>query len=301
MNLIPLLAGFIALPGLPSIGFAQPTQVPEIADLETTSIISVTRSGDSAGRTVVLIPGLASSAQVWNETALALQQYDLRIIQVAGFGGAAKFDADGLYTDAIADALHKHLTDTPGKNPVIVGHSLGGYVAMKAALLDGTPIEELVIVDSVPFLAGIFMPGATPEQAQQAAPRFAQQMASMTREDFDQQQNASLSRLVKDKAFQDTLANWAAASDQSTVATAIGELLAADLRDDISDIEAKITVLVAHDKAMGISVEQVRDMYSAQYALSPDHQVIVVEQSLHFIMIDQTAVFLKNLENALSE
>ena len=298
-NLIPFLAALLIVCGFGSSGLAQPVQEYEVANEAKAGIISVSRSGNSEGRTVVLIPGLASSADVWKETVDALVEYDLRIVQVAGFAGSAKFEADGLYTDAIAAAVNEHLADVPGVSPVVVGHSLGGFVALKAALMDGTPIEELVIVDSLPFLAAAFMPGATPELAAQSAPQFAQQMANMPREDFDRQQIAGLARLVKDMEFRETLANWAAASDQSTVAMAIGELLAADIREDISKIKAEVTVLAAHDKAMGISVEQINEMYSAQYASVPNHEIVVIEGSLHFVMIDQTAVFLESLKKVL--
>jgi len=292
-------AGVVVLCGFHTNGLAQSIQESEAVVEDSTVVISVTRSGDHEGRTVVLVPGLASSADVWIETVDTLQEYDLRIVQVAGFAGATKFETDGDYTDSVAEAINNHLVVVPGVSPVVVGHSLGGFVALKAALIDGTPIEELVIVDSLPFLAEAFMPGATPDQAAQSAPRFAQQMASMPREDFDRQQVAGLSRLVKDKEYQETLAQWATASDQSTVATAIGELLAADLRDDIAEVKADVLVLAAHDKVMGISTEQIREMYSSQYASVPNHQIVVVEESLHFIMVDQTDLFLESLRKVL--
>ncbi len=293
--------GVLVVGGLLSVGIAQPANDHAMAVQAATGIISVTRSGDAEGRTVVLIPGLASGSDVWTSTAGAFQEYDLRIVQVAGFAGAAPFETDETYTDAIADAVNKHLIDSPGADPVVVGHSLGGFVALKAALADETPITELVIVDSLPFLAGLFMPGATPEQAAQMAPAFAQQMADMPRKSFDQQQLAGLARLVKDKPYQSVLADWSKASDQATVATAVGELLAADLREDIAQIEAEITVLVAHDKMMGVPVTQVRDLFAGQYAAAPDAQVVVIEESLHFIMVDQTTLFHETLDSALTD
>ena len=249
-SLISALAGIVIVSGFVSNGIALPVYEPNLTPAATAAveIISVTRSGNADGRTVVLIPGLASGADVWKGTVAELADFDLRVVQVSGFAGAAKFDTSDRYTDAIAAAIHKHLTDFPGVDPVVVGHSLGGFVALKAALLDETPIRELVIVDSLPFLAALFMPGSTPEQAAQMAPVLARQMAEMPREAFDQQQKAGLVRLVKSKSFRAVLADWAAASDQATVATAVGELLESDLREDLSGIDAQITVLAAHDK-----------------------------------------------------
>jgi len=293
--------GIVVVGGFFSVGLAQTTQDHRMTGQAAAEILSVTRSGDAEGRTVVLIPGLASGSEVWTGTADAFQSYDLRIVQVAGFAGAAVFETDEGYTDEIADAINKHLTDFPGVDPVVVGHSLGGFVALKAALSDDTPINELVIVDSLPFLAGLFMPGATPAQAAQMAPAVAQRMTDMPREAFDQQQLTGLARLVKTKSYQSVLADWSKASDQSTVAKAIGELLAADLREDIAQIEAQITVLVAHDKVMGVPVSQVNDLFTEQYAAAPDHQVVVIKESLHFIMVDQTTLFHDALKAALTD
>ena len=300
-NLLSVFACFLVLSSFSPIVSAQVDHDHALVEGEESGILSVARRGDSEGRTVVLIPGLASGAAVWDETVGSLEGFDLRVVQVAGFAGAERFEIDGSYTDAIAKAVHQHLVDFPGKKPMVVGHSLGGYVSLKAAAIEGSPIEEVVVVDSLPFLAEMFMPGATPEQAAKSAPVFSKRMAEMPRELFDRQQLAGLSRLVGDEAYQETLATWAKASDQATVARAIGELLAADIRDEISKVNAQVTVLAAHAPVMGVSVEHIRDIYTAQYALVPNCRVLVVEHSLHFIMVDQREKFIEILKDALAE
>jgi len=284
--------------------------MPEISETETAGIetlstaadiISVSRQGNPDGRTVVLIPGLASSADVWTDTAAALAEYDIRLVQVAGFAGAKSQKVEGKYTDLIAAKLNAHLRETPGNSPVLIGHSMGGFVALKAALGDDSKIEELIIVDSLPFLAEMFMPGTTPEQAAQMAPMMALQMQNMPREAFDVQQAAGLPRMAKTRAYHATLRSWAKASDQTTVAAVMGEMLAADLRPSLSDISAEITVLAAHDKAMGLPVSQIENLYAAQYAGAPKHNIHVVEDSFHFIMVDQPTAFVDAVKEVLTD
>ena len=266
------------------------------------SLIHVTKTGQAAARTVVLIPGLASSAEVWDETRAALEGgYDLRIIQVAGFAGAAPVEVEGNYTDAIAAAILEELRDRPGKDTVLLGHSLGGFVAMKTALSGPDLIDELVIVDSVPFLAGLFNPGATPELAAAQGPAMAAQMAAMPREAFDAQQKFGLSRLVKTQDYLPTLEAWGKASDQATVAKAMGELIAADLRADLSALSQDTFVMMPWDAAMGIPETQVRDIYEAQYAAAPNTRVETIKDSFHFIMVDQKEAFLESLTSALED
>jgi len=111
---------------------AAQARTPEKADPLAAKSISVTRAGNPDGRTVVLIPGLASSKDVWNGTVKALSDYDLRVGQVAGFAGAAPVDA--ISADKITADLSDYLKETPGKNTVLIGHSLGGFVALKTGL-----------------------------------------------------------------------------------------------------------------------------------------------------------------------
>lgn len=269
---------------------------------ESGAVIEVTHSGNGDGRTVVLIPGLASSAETWTATRGLLEaDYDVRTVQVAGFAGAAPAEIDGNYTDAIAAAIGEELTARPGRDAVLVGHSMGGFVSMKVALASPELVDELVIVDSLPFLAGLFFPGATTETAAAQGPVMAQQMAAMPRDTFDAQQSAGLGRLVKTVDFLPVLEDWGRASDQGTVATAMGELIGTDLRGDLAGLEAETLVMVPWDAAMGFSRERVQGLYEAQYAEAPAAHVEMVDGAFHFIMIDQPDRFHETLLAALAD
>ena len=272
-----------------------------ITTISDSEVISVTRMGNPNGRTLILIPGLASSADVWDSTVEALQNYDLHIVQVAGFAGHPKVITKGSFTDAIAMAIHTYIEKTQNQDVVVIGHSLGGFVALKAAMLDMSKIDELIIVDSLPFLAQMFLPGTTPQQAAQSAPLMAQQMANMPRAAFDQQQQAGLARLTKTEAYRETLANWGKASDQTVIASTLGELLAADLRNDLSNLNIDITVLAAYDAAMGVPQTVIKDMYKAQYMKAPNHNIIMIKDSFHFIMIDQSTAFFEAVKKTLED
>jgi len=268
----------------------------------TPSVIEVTQSGNAAGRTVVLIPGLASSAAVWDETrASLLLDYDIRTVQVAGFAGAAPVEIEGSYTDAIAAAIASELRTKGGKETVLVGHSLGGFVAMKTALMAPEAVEELIIVDSLPFLAGLFNPGATPELAATQGRFMAEQMASMPRAAFDAQQAAGLGRMAKTEDYLPVIKDWGKASDQGTVAKAMGELIATDLRPELAGLTQDTLVMMPWDGAMGIPESQLRALYEGQYAYAPNAHVEPVEGAFHFIMVDQREIFMEHLEAALAD
>lgn len=272
------------------------------ANADPARLVEIERTGLAGGRTVVLIPGLASSADVWQETRHLLEaDYDVRTVQVAGFAGAPKVEVTGNYTDAIAVAIEEDLTAHPGKLPVLVGHSMGGFVSLKVALAAPDLIDELVIVDSLPFLAGLFMPGATPEMAAMQAPVMAAQMAAMPREAFDAQQAAGFGRLVKTRDFISVLNDWSSQSDQLVVSKVMGELLGTDLRADLTGLETETLVMVPWDELMDVPSEMIEGLYRDQYKAGANTRLEMVDESFHFIMIDQPRRFQNILLNAIED
>ena len=290
--------------GLAAAGLGVFTAISANSHAEDTvsKIIEVTQTGNEDGRTVVLIPGLASSASVWDETRAVLEaDYGVRTVQVAGFAGAGAVDIEGSYTDAIADALIVELGEVPGRDVVLVGHSMGGFVSMKTALGAPELIDELVIVDSLPFLSGLFNPSATPELAATQGQFMATQMAAMPREAFDAQQAAGVGRMAKTQDYLPTIIDWGKASDQATVAKAMGEHISSDLRPALSELRQETLVMTPWDAVMGVSETQVRDIYEAQYAAAPNIRLETIEGSFHFIMVDQKEAFLESLTSALED
>ncbi|CAM3852366.1 alpha/beta fold hydrolase [Litorimonas haliclonae] len=266
---------------------------------QTASSITVTRAGNPDGRTVVLIPGLASSDDVWDGTVEAMGDYDLRVVQVAGFAGADPV-AD-ISAEKIGDDIAAHLAEDTGSDTVLVGHSLGGFVAMRAALDHPNVIDELVIVDSLPYVAGLYMPEATPEMAANMAQQMTQQLASLPREQFNAQQQASFNRMSNKPESLSALKKWGETSDQATVATMMGELMGSDLRTEIGSLTQDVTVLVPFDPQMGTEKDQVQALYEAQYEAAPNVDIEVINDSFHFIMLDQPDAFYEAVKAELSD
>ena len=266
---------------------------------QAASSITVTRAGDPDGRTLVLIPGLASSDDVWEGTVEAMSEYDIRVVQVAGFAGADPV-AD-ISAEKIGDDIAAHLAESAGNDTVLIGHSLGGFVAMRAALDHPSVVDELIIVDSLPYVAGLYMPEATPDMAANMAQQMTQQLASLPREQFDAQQQASFNRMSNKPDSMPALKKWGETSDQGTVATMMGELMGSDLRTEIGDLTQDVTVLVPFDPQMGTEKDQVQALYEAQYEAAPNVDIEVIDDSFHFIMLDQPEAFYEAVKSELSD
>jgi pimeloyl-ACP methyl ester carboxylesterase len=82
------------------------------------------------GKPVVLLHGFCESNQIWGVFATLLaQRCRLIIPDLPGFG-ASQLPAPSFSLDDVGEILWKWLDEIKISNPVLVGHSLGGYVTL---------------------------------------------------------------------------------------------------------------------------------------------------------------------------
>ena len=130
------------------------------------------------GQPLLLIPGLTCPGAVWDEAVARYRQhYQCHVVSLAGFGGAlsAATLADPLLP-AVRDQLLAYISTQQLNRPAVVGHSLGGFLALALSIARPDAIGPLVIVDSLPFLAAVQNPAATVATATPAAAGMRQQM-----------------------------------------------------------------------------------------------------------------------------
>ena len=252
---------------------------------------------------VVFIPGLNSHADVWRPWAETLASADpghrVFLLTPAGFAGVEPYQlADGFHA-GLLPGLAAVLEAEDLRDATVVGHSAGGLVALMLARQVPSRVGSVLVVDALPFLAGLFMPGATPEQAVGEAATVAEQMTTASEEAYLGQQLMALARYTKTRSFLPTLEAWVAASDRPTAIAAFRDTLAADFRPALPDIAQPVLVLAAWDAAMGVPKSHIESLYASQYETLPNGRVRVVEDSFHFVMVDQPAAFDAALAEAL--
>lgn len=265
------------------------------------AVAEVKRSGTKGNPAVVFIPGLASSGALYEKWATALSATnDVYVLTLPGFAGVpAKYEENIIENTVISLALL--LREDNVKQAVVVGHSMGGLMAMMLAQKSPEQVGRLVLVDSLPYLAGLFMPGVSAGTALQRASQMATYMENLPRRRFLQEQKAGLTRLTKTKEFVPKLEAWLKASDQRTVARVLKETLQTDFRPNLPNITVPVDVLVAWDDAMPFSSAQISALFATQYNALPNKRVRLVKDSRHFIMADQPEAFEQTLHAALTQ
>lgn len=254
------------------------------------------------GRPVLLIPGLTCPGAVWAETVARYQsQYQCHVISLAGFGGVpAQQPVPAHLLQATRDQLLAYVQQQHLRRPLVIGHSLGGFLALWMAATDPTALGPLEILDSLPFLAAIQNPATTVESGRPAAEKQRQQMSQGRLSGaLSRQMSASM---ATDTARITQLTRWSVASDAATVAQALYEMNTTDLRPDVARIQQPVLVLGtwAGYAPYGATRAGVQAVFDQQYALLPHQTIELSAAGKHFIMYDdaqwffaQTDAFLK--------
>ena len=110
-------------------------------------VLSFTVTG--SGPPVVILHGLFGSAVNWRRIADTLgHRWQVFSLDLPNHGDSGW--TDDMSYPAQAKALASFISDHVPDNPMIIGHSMGGKVAMALALEGGTPLAGLVVVDIAP-------------------------------------------------------------------------------------------------------------------------------------------------------
>lgn len=145
--------------GLTLAGLAAPTGWAQSAF--ASQRIAVATRGQ--GPDLILIPGLASTAEVWRGTAAQLERRcRLHLVSVRGFGDlAAQANANGPILGPIADDIRRYIAEQRLERPAIIGHSMGGQIGVRVAADAGDRVGRVMTVDSSPFFPALISPQAT--------------------------------------------------------------------------------------------------------------------------------------------
>ena len=236
------------------------------------------------GRPMILIPGLGCPGSLWDATVAHLDGYETHVVTLAGFAGQPPIDGP-LGATARAE-LAAYIRDRKLDHPIIVGHSLGGFLAYWLAASEPELVGPTIVVDSAAALGGEDRDAnvATGQQARDMwATATDDQFAAQVHDIFSQM-SAAPDRLAP------TLVE-VMKSDRRALGDAIAEQYATDLRPELAKIRAPVLLVLA-DGSLQASM---RD----QAQLVPDHTVVVISGARHFVMIDDPVAFYTALDSFL--
>jgi pimeloyl-ACP methyl ester carboxylesterase len=246
------------------------------------------------GNPVLLFPGFSCTGEIWNETVKELSKtYECHVFTFAGFGTVPPIETPWLET--IKTDIEKYVLRKKLKKPTIIGHSMGGSLALWLASTNQNTYKQLIIVDGLPSIGALMIPNFTSESVSYENP-FSKQQLAMNDEAFKKMATQMAAGMTFNKEKQSSIVSWMEQSDRKTYVYGYVDLLKLDLRERIQNIKIPVTIMAA------VSIypkKQVEELYTKQYQKLAKKEIIYVDDSAHFIMFDKSDWFMREIQKQL--
>lgn len=253
--------------------------------------IQVEKQGQ--GDAILFLPGFTTPGSVWNETIANLNQsYETHIVSYAGFNGIEPIGTP--WYSPIKDQLVKYINENELANLTVIGHSMGGNLAVELAAELDKKVTGLIIVDALPCMREMMMPGVPANALQYDSP-YNNRMLAMNKDEFSQVAIGMASNMTNDQSRMEEMANWSINADRETYVYGYTDLLKLDLRPSLSDITTKTLILGATFPSKEIT----KKTFESQYKNLVNKTISLADNSKHFIMFDQPEWFYAQINGYL--
>jgi pimeloyl-ACP methyl ester carboxylesterase len=246
----------------------------------------VNKSGKGKS-SIIFIPGFSCSAKVWDDTKKVYESnYTCYSLTMAGFAGVQP-QAEPTFKNwekGIAGFIKENKID----KPFIVGHSMGGGLALALAADYPDLIGGIVVVDALPCLSAMMDPGFKSQENPDCS-AMEGQIKKMPDEQFYRMQKMNITQLLQDTAKQELVVSWSVRSDRETFSKMYCHFSNTDLRKNLSTISCPNLVLL---EAPFAGFKQVIE---EQYAALKNANLQYAGKGLHFIMYDDKEWYLTQL------
>lgn len=234
------------------------------------------------GRPVVLIPGLGCPGEVWESTVAALGEgYQTHVLTLSGFAGRPAIK-EPLSAAARRD-LARYIRSRKLDHPVIVGHSMGGFIAYWLASYHPDLTGPVIVVDAGPALSGDM------EEAKALRSRWR----NASDEEFATHTRIAFASMTRNPKKMKSVIQRVAKSNRRAFADAIYEMVTTDLTAQVHEIKSPVLILAAD----GGFQQRIR----SQVETIPDHEMIVLEGTKHFVMFDDPEGYAQRIEAFLAK
>ncbi|MBY0419697.1 MAG: alpha/beta hydrolase [Pararheinheimera sp.] len=259
---------------------------------------------EGKGKAIILIPGLMSDQRVWQQLATALKpNYQLHLVSLAGFAGTPALTTP-LKLTQVTSELAAYIQHQQLKQPIVIGHSMGAFLAFQLASSYPQLTGKVIAVDGLPYLAPVFSRDSTTTVTQMAPQakmmqQFYQQMTAVQLAESAQQ---GMAIQVSQQEHAAIITKMAGTSDPATVGAVIAELLTTDLRSEVHKIQQPVLLLGAGGALPSAAMRPaVQALYQQQINTIPQAKLDFNWQARHFIMWDQPDWLLAQITDFIKE
>lgn len=247
------------------------------------------------GKPIFYLPGFTVSGSIWKETVknvnLNRKSY---LFSYAGFNGNKPIPMPWYST--IKKSIVKYVKENNLNEIIVIGHSMGGNLAIDLASELPNRISKIVIVESLPCMREVMMPNVPAENLFYESP-YNKQMLQMDEQKFKNMALMMASNMTFKKEKIETITSWILEADRETWVYGYTDLLKLDLRNILSKIKCETLIIGASFP----NAEIIKKNYENQYSNLTNKKIVMASNSKHFVMFDQPQWFYETLNAFLNE
>jgi len=249
---------------------------------------------EGKGQPVLLLPGFANSSEVWAETIGHRENdYQFYLVDYAGFNGLQPVEMPWL--PKVKEELKDYIVQNKVKDLTIIGHSLGGTLALYLAAELPEYVKQIIVIDGLPNSSKLMFPNQESGSFVYDNP-YANSQLNMPDESFKQMLRGQIQMMCKTTAKHKQIIDWMAKADRETYVKGYIDYLNFDATPYLENIKSKVLILAATSYGRAQS-EQV---YQSQYTNLAEYDIHYAEDSAHYIMYDQPEWFFSQINQALN-
>lgn len=258
-------------------------------EIKTSFEVKVSGKGKQA---IVFIPGFACSGEVWNETKSEFENnFTCYTLTMPGFA-SAKPQQNPTFKKWETEIANFIIQNKITK-PIIIGHSMGGGLALAIAADYPDLISKIVVVDALPCLFALMNPSFKSKVIPDCT-EMNLKLMNTSNEDFYKMQKKSISSLLADDTKQEMVVNWSVQSDRKTFAEMYCDFGNTDLSEKIATIKCPSLILLESYFA------NFKSAIENQYKNLKTANLKYATKGLHFIMFDDKDWYLNELKSFLN-
>lgn len=270
---------------------------------ETTPLAHVETVGTGEAQ-LILIPGWMCDWSVWDEFMRRnADRYTMRAVTLPGFVGEAPPSDDDAQplaetpwlNNAVA-AVAQLIENDSIKDPVVIGHSLGGQIAMRLAIERPELVGKVVTVDGMPAVPLKYETGinAGTDRAELVENAYEPWLRAMSTEDWTTKFDSAVDNLVDTTMHRAQLRRMFDSTQREPSVRYLVEALKTDITPEVAQIKAPLLAIAAIEdcpEAPAAFDESICAVWHEQLKLAPDAQIVFFEHAKHFFFLTQTGAF----------
>jgi pimeloyl-ACP methyl ester carboxylesterase len=212
---------------------------------------------------LILVPGLSCDWRVYDAFMTRnASKYTMLAVTLPGFGGSEPPPKELDWIDNAERAIVQMMHDRDIDHPIIVGHSLGGHIALRLAIHHPEQFRAAISIDGLPLFP-VPQPGQpdTAATRQAMAKAISDRIMGMTDEQAAQMPRRTFAAMVSDPKRAEELAEMYGSVPRTTSLQYMCELITTDLRPAMKDVKIPLLTISAVSLEMGNSPQVVKDHY----------------------------------------